>query len=78
MSTVTVPEFPLMTSALAKLSFDGGFKTVKVAILVAVPPGVVTVIGPVVAPEGTVIVMLLEVNVPLAATPLNRMNSGPE
>ena len=44
----------------------------KFVALVAVPPGVVTVILPVVAPEGTVAVILVEVlTVNVAATPLN-------
>jgi hypothetical protein len=34
--------------------------TVKLEELVAVPPGVVTLMGPVVAPEGTVAVILVE------------------
>ena len=35
-----------------------GAVTVKLVVLVAVPPGVVTAIVPVVAPEGTVAVIL--------------------
>ena len=46
--------------------------TVNVPELVAVPPGVVTLIFPVVAPEGTVAVILLEeLTVKLAVVPLN-------
>ena len=46
--------------------------TVNVPELVAVPPGVVTLIFPVVAPEGTVAVILLEeLTVKVALTPLN-------
>jgi hypothetical protein len=43
-------------SALAgvKLVTDGGLTTVKLVELVAVPPDVVTLIGPDVAPAGTV------------------------
>ena len=37
-----------------KLVMVGGFTTVKFVALVAVPPGVVTPSGPVVAPVGTV------------------------
>ena len=51
---------------------DGAVVTVKSVALVAVPPGVVTVILPVVAPDGTVAVTdvaVLVVNV--AVTPLN-------
>jgi hypothetical protein len=45
---------------------------VKLAALVAVPAGVVTLIGPVVAPEGTFVVILLAVlNVKVAEAPLN-------
>jgi hypothetical protein len=57
-----------------------GTVTVKFAALVAVPPGVVTVIFPVVAPVGT----LVSIRVPwvftkneLAATPLNRTAVAP-
>ena len=46
-----VPTAPLVG---AKLLSVGGGITVKVLLLVAVPPGVVTLIGPVVAPLGTV------------------------
>jgi hypothetical protein len=46
-----VPTGPLVG---AKLVMVGGLSTVKLLELVAVPPGVVTLIGPVVAPEGTV------------------------
>ena len=46
--------------------------TVKVAALVAVPPGVVTLIGPVVAVAGTVaVICVLLLTVNAAATPLN-------
>jgi hypothetical protein len=46
--------------------------TVKLWELVAVPSGVVTLIGPVVAPEGTVVVTLVfEFAVNVADTPLN-------
>jgi hypothetical protein len=58
----------------------GGRVTVKFAALVAVPPGVVTVIFPVVAPVGT----LVSIRVPwaftvndAAATPLNRTAVAP-
>ena len=46
-----VPTAPL---AGVKLVIVGGLITVKVPALVAVPPGVVTLIVPVVAPAGTV------------------------
>ena len=46
--------------------------TVKLFVLVAVPPGVVTLSGPVVAPVGTVAwIVVAEVTVKLALTPLN-------
>ena len=46
--------------------------TVKLWELVAVPSGVLTRIGPVVAPEGTVVVILMfEFAVNVADTPLN-------
>jgi hypothetical protein len=41
----------------AKLVIVGGSTTVKLVALVAVPPGAVTAIGPVVAPAGTVAVI---------------------
>ena len=46
--------------------------TVKLVVLVAVPPGVVTLSGPVVAPAGTVAwIAVAEVTVNVAAVPLN-------
>src|SRR2546426_12754938 len=46
--------------------------TVKLVVLVVVPPGVVTRSGPVVAPVGTVArIAVSEVTVKLALTPLN-------
>jgi hypothetical protein len=50
-----VPTGPLVGE---KLVIHG--PTVKLVALVAVPAGVVTLIGPVVAPEGTVAVILME------------------
>jgi hypothetical protein len=46
-----VPTGPLVG---AKLVIVGPLVTVKLLVLVAVPPGVVTLSGPVVAPAGTV------------------------
>ena len=46
-----VPAGPLVG---VKLVIVGGLTTVKLLALVAVPPGVVTLSGPVVAPAGTV------------------------
>ena len=52
--TTLVPTGPLIGE---KLVIVGAEMTVKMPALVAVPPGVVTTIGPVVAPEGTVAVI---------------------
>ena len=46
-----VPTGPLVG---VKLVIVGGLTTVNALVLVAVPPGVVTLSGPVVAPVGTV------------------------
>ena len=46
-----VPAAPLVG---VKFVIVGGVTTVKLVALVAVPPGVVTLSGPVVAPVGTV------------------------
>lgn len=55
-----------------KLVIVGALTTVKAVVLVAVPPGVVTLSGPVVAPAGTVVWMAVsDVTVKLAALPLN-------
>src|SRR5947208_929285 len=55
-----------------KLVIVGGLITVKLAALLAVPPGVVTLIGPLVAPAGTVVVIAVaELTVKLALTLLN-------
>src|SRR5438093_6263234 len=52
--------------------------TVKLLALVAVPPGVVTLSGPVVAPLGTVAeIEVEEVAVKLALVPLNRTAEAP-
>src|SRR3989442_6638633 len=54
-----------------KLVIVGGGMTVKLLALVAVPPDVVTLIGPVVAPLGRVVAIEVdEFTVKLAATPL--------
>ncbi len=52
--TTLVPTGPLVG---LKLVIVGAPITVKLLALVAVPPGVVAAIGPVVAPEGTVAVI---------------------
>ncbi len=52
--TTLVPTGPLVGEKLVIVG--PATVTVKLLALVAVPPGVVTAIGPVVAPEGTVAV----------------------
>src|SRR6185503_16026541 len=71
-----VPTGPLVG---VKFVIVGAGITVKLAALVAVPPGVVTLTGPVVAPAGTVAwIAEAEVTVKLAAlTPLNRTAVAP-
>jgi hypothetical protein len=52
-----VPTPPLCGEKLVMVGGAGGNRTVKFVVLVAVPPGVATAIGPVVAPDGTVAVI---------------------
>ena len=60
------------------VSERAGAVTVKLAALVPVPPGVVTVMEPVVAPAGTVAVICVpESTVKSAATPLNATPVAP-
>ena len=54
---VMVTDDPALPLVGEKPVIVGGGTTVKFVLLVAVPPGVVTVIGPVVAPGGTVAVI---------------------
>jgi len=62
----------------AKLEIAGGLITVNELALVAVPDGVVTVSGPVVAPAGTVAwIAVAEVTVKVALTPLNATAVAP-
>ncbi|HEX7137805.1 MAG TPA: hypothetical protein VF219_08160, partial [Vicinamibacterales bacterium] len=85
--TVVVPMKPVpvivtLVPAVAlvgeKLVIAGATMTVKVAALVAVPPGVVTDIFPVVAPAGTVaVVCVAELTVKVALTPLNLSSVAP-
>src|SRR6266446_2846969 len=57
---------------------DTEMLTVKLPALLAVPPGVVTLIGPLVAPAGTVAVMVVaEPTVKLALVPLNSTAVAP-
>jgi hypothetical protein len=70
-----VPAPPLVGE---KLLIVGGRMTVKLLALVAVPPEVVTLMGPVVAPLGTVAVIEVdELTVKLALVPLNRTAVAP-
>src|SRR2546422_11630385 len=70
LSVTLVPTGPLVG---VKLVIVGALATtVNVLALVAVPPGVVTLSGPVVAPAGTVAwIAVAEVTVKLVLTPLN-------
>jgi hypothetical protein len=74
---VTVP--PTGPLAGAKDAMLGGTTTAKLAALVAVPPGVTTEIGPLVAPAGTVVVICVaESTVKLeAVVPLNETEVAP-
>jgi len=64
-----MPTGPLVD---AKLVIVGELTTVNVPVLVAVPPDVVTLSGPVVAPAGTVAwIAVADVTVKAALTPLN-------
>src|SRR5438445_5978851 len=70
-----VPTGPLVG---VKLVIVGAGMTVKLFVLVAVPPGVVTLSGPVVAPLGTVAeIEVEEVPAKLALVPLNRTAEAP-
>jgi hypothetical protein len=70
---VMVTEAPMRPEVGEKLAMVGGRMTTKLVPLVAVPSGVVTVMGPVVAPAGTVAVIWVEVTtVNVALTPLKR------
>src|SRR5207249_10053153 len=62
----------------AKLVMVGGFVTVKELLLVAVPSGVVTLTGPVVAPAGTAAeICVAEFTVKVAVVPLNFTEVAP-
>ena len=70
-----VPTGPLVG---VKLVIVGALVTVNGLALVAVPPGVVTLSGPVVAPVGTVAwIAVAEVTVKLALNPLNVTDVAP-
>ena len=67
--TTVEPKGPLAGERLMTVGAGIG---VKLPALVAVPPGVATVIGPVVAPEGTVAVICVDESaVKTALVPLN-------
>jgi hypothetical protein len=56
----------------------GGLMTAKLLALLAVPPAVVTPIGPLEAPAGTVaVIVLAEFTAKLALVPLNRTAVAP-
>jgi len=69
-----VPTGPL---AGVKLAIVGGGITAKLVPLVAKPPGVVTVIGPEVAPAGTVAMIFMPLNLNDALVPLNVTEVAP-
>src|SRR5207247_394054 len=73
-----VPTGPLVGLKELMLGGAGGVVTVKLLALVAVPPGVLTWIGPLVAPLGTVaVIWVLVFTVKLAAVPLKRTAVAP-
>ena len=69
---VIVIEVPTRPFVGVKPEMVGAANTMKLVALVAVPAGVVTVMGPVVAPAGTLVARLVVVaDVTVAVTPLN-------
>src|SRR3989440_11813824 len=72
------PSVPLAGLNELIIGAEGATVTVKLVALVAVPPGVVTLIGPVVAPLGTVAVICVsEFTAKEAAAPLNATAVAP-
>jgi len=69
---VIVTVAPNAALAGEKLVIVGGGMTVKFVLLVTLPPGVVTVTGPVVAPAGTV-ALRPDVTLNVAGTPLKEI-----
>jgi len=70
-----VPTGPLLG---VKLEIVGGLMTVKLPELLAVPSAVVTLIGPLVAPAGTVaVIAVAEFTAKLALVPLNSTALAP-
>lgn len=67
---VIVTDVPIGPLAGVKALITGGGITVKVFVLVAVPPGVVTEIGPLVAPCGTIAIIRDPFTWKLAVVPL--------
>jgi hypothetical protein len=75
---VIVTDNPALPLVGEKSVIVGAGMTVKLVMLVAVPPGVVTVIGPVVAPAGTVAVIRDgPLTLKSALAPLNRTAVAP-
>ncbi len=69
---------PVPTGPLAGAKEDRAGVTVKRVVVTTGPPGVVMVMGPVVAPAGTVVVIVPEAStVKAAATPLNETAVAP-
>jgi hypothetical protein len=75
-SVTAVPTGPLVGAKEARV---GAATTVKLVPLVAVPPGVTTWIGPLVAPAGTVVVIVVSVTTVKVGwlVPLNRTALAP-
>src|SRR5262245_14860905 len=72
-----LPMLQPMTWPLAKSSLKPEL-TAKIPTLMAVPPGVVTLMGPAVAPAGTVVAICVELlTVKLALVPLKRTAVAP-
>jgi hypothetical protein len=71
LAPVTVTLVPIGPVVGEKLVIDGGGITVKLVALLAEPPAVVTLMVPVVAPEGTVaVICVAELTVNVAVVPL--------
>lgn len=77
-STLTIPRATRCLLRLSVILLRWAVVTVKSDVLVAVPPGVVTLMRPVVAPVGTVAVILVaELTMKVAVTPLNLTEVAP-
>jgi hypothetical protein len=76
--TLTTPRATRCLLRLSVMLLRRAVVTVKSDVLIAVPPGVVTVMRPVVAPVGTVAVILAaELTMKVAVTPLNLTEVAP-